>query len=58
MKELFGFCPECKKWFKYPKNRRLCTKYGYDNDNFFFSCKSCFITRNELWEEQFRAIQN
>lgn len=55
IKKLFGYCPICHRWFKYPAVRRVSTSYENEIDNWWYSCKDCFDEMQgcvkEAWSE-------
>ncbi len=57
LKRIFGHCPECGRWFTFPRYRREITLYEHDNDNFLYSCKRCYKERDEKWEGLFKEIR-
>lgn len=51
-------CPVCSQKVKERiKERRLCTKYVDDKNNYIVSCYSCFVTRNEIYKEMWKEYQ-
>ena len=61
IKPILGFCPLCRKWFKYPRRRRRQnTAYVVEEENYITCCKGCFEMVQEhwnaLWSEYYSSI--
>jgi hypothetical protein len=49
---LFGYCGMCRKWFIYPKRRRMNTQYLCEESNYCKVCSFCFEEVEEYWQER------
>lgn len=52
IKKIFGYCPWCGRWFKYPKRRRKSTQYNDEESNYVTCCIDCFEEIEEYWAER------
>lgn len=51
VRRLFGYCPGCGRWFKYPRRRRQSTQYYDEESNYVTCCSDCFEEVEEHWAE-------
>ena len=51
VRRLFGYCPGCGRWFKYPRRRRQSTQYHDEESNYVTCCSDCFEEVEEYWAE-------
>ena len=55
IQKLLGYCPQCRKYFKYPKRRRTNASYENEEDNYTYECKKCWERTMEyfdnMWED-------
>lgn len=53
--KLFGYCPQCGKWFRRVRTARQNTDYDDDRLNFFTGCSDCEEKNayfwNQMWED-------
>lgn len=54
----YSYCPKCKKYFKWPKVRRMSSNYLDDEQNYIYVCAKCFYQIEEYWEECWRERYN
>ena len=51
---VLGYCKYCNQYFKYPKQRKLNTKYTEEGRNYLSSCNFCYKKTinyySELWD--------
>jgi hypothetical protein len=48
---VLGYCPHCKRYFKFAKTFRTNTAYNDDTKNFDFACNECQKYINDYWDE-------
>lgn len=55
--KLFGYCPHCEKYFKYPQKRLVNSCYENEEDNYTKECKECYERTLEyfdaMWEDYY-----
>ena len=56
IKSLFGYCSHCRRYFVYPKKRRMSSAYDYEPDNWDFSCKDCYEEQEDYWAAMWRQL--
>lgn len=49
---LFGYCEMCKRWFAYPKRRRMNTGYENEESNYCDVCEECYKEIESYWQER------
>jgi len=49
-----GKCPNCNKYFTYPRKRRMNTAYAQYESNFEVCCLNCHNSHEEFWEEMWK----
>lgn len=54
VRKILGYCPQCKRWFVYPKRRRMDTAYVDEESNYCYVCAACYVSIQEYWDEQWR----
>ena len=60
-KKLFGYCPCCNRYFKYPiKTMRRNTQYCDEASNWLTACKDCHEEDeayfDDLWNQYYSSI--
>lgn len=61
LKKLFGYCPCCNRYFRWPVTRqRRASQYVNDEANFLVACKECHELDdeyfNDLWQQYYSSI--
>lgn len=58
--KVFGYCPQCGKWFQKVRTTRQNTAYVEDELNFFTGCRECEEQNDEywagMWEDYYGSI--
>ena len=54
---LFGYCPCCKRWFKYSvKTERRATMFEEPSANWLTACKACHDEDDDYYKERWREL--
>ena len=56
IQKLFGFCPQCGKYFRRVRITRQNTAYVDDTQNFFTGCRKCEEINDEYWADMCEEI--
>lgn len=51
LQRLFGYCPQCGRWFRRVRTARQNTAYHEDEKNFFTGCRTCEEENDRYWAE-------
>lgn len=51
LKKIIGYCPHCRRYFKYPKKRRINTCYEDGEKNYTYECKDCYKRTLEYFDD-------
>lgn len=49
-KKIVGYCPHCKRYFRYPKRRITNANYEDKKSNYTHECKECFDRTIEYFQ--------
>ena len=54
LRVILGYCPQCRRYFRYPKRRHMNTQYPNEEANYCTVCAECFEEIQDYWREAWR----
>jgi len=52
LRKMLGYCGNCRRYFVYPKRRRMSTAYVDKESNYCEVCLDCYEDIEEYWKER------